>query len=113
MGRLDAVRDFVAVVDLVRLVSRLVEGRRQGEIVNACSGVGHRVRDLIEFLSARTDPPLKVIEEGTPPAPDAPPDIIIGDPTRFLSLAQIEHPMSVESVLEAAWRAMEAATDLT
>src|SRR3954463_608146 len=40
MGRLDAVRDFVAVGDLVRLVSKLVEGRQAGEVVNVCSGVG-------------------------------------------------------------------------
>jgi nucleoside-diphosphate-sugar epimerase len=109
MGRLDAVRDFVAVGDLVRLILNLVEGRRQGEVVNACSGVGRRVRDLVEFLATRADPPIEVIEEEVPPGFDAPPDIAIGDPTHFFSVAEIQHATSVEGVLETAWHAAEAA----
>jgi len=102
LGRLDAVRDFVAIDDVLALVIRLVEGRVSGELVNACSGQGQRIRDLIQFLIATSQRDYTVEEQGEPPAPGQP-DIVVGDPTRFLALAGIAAPSPVRDTLAKAW----------
>jgi nucleoside-diphosphate-sugar epimerase len=100
LGRLDAVRDFVALDDVLTLVVRLVEDRVSGELVNACSGQGQRVRDLVRFLIAISKRDYTVEEQGDPPGQ---PDIVVGDPTQFLALAGIAAPSSVRETLAKAW----------
>jgi GDP-4-dehydro-6-deoxy-D-mannose reductase len=102
LGRLDAVRDFVAIDDVLTLIVRLVEDRISGELVNACSGQGQRVRDLVQFLIATSKLDYTVEEQGDPPAPGQP-DIVVGNPTRFLALAGIAAPSSVRETLAKAW----------
>lgn len=108
MGRLDAVRDFVVVDDLVRLVLRLIEERAAGETVNACSGEGRRVRDLVEFVAALSGLDLSIVEEGSPPLDDRP-DAAVGDPTKFKTLTGLQELSSVEETLAAAWPLAAAA----
>jgi GDP-4-dehydro-6-deoxy-D-mannose reductase len=50
VGNLEAVRDFVDVRDAVRAFWLLAEKGSPGEVYNVCSGVGHRVRDVLELL---------------------------------------------------------------
>jgi GDP-4-dehydro-6-deoxy-D-mannose reductase len=102
LDRLDAVRDFVAIDDVLTLIVRLIEHRVSGELVNACSGEGQRVRDLIQFLVATSKLNYVVEEQGHPPAPGQT-DIVVGDPTRFLALAGIAAPSSVRETLTRAW----------
>jgi UDP-glucose 4-epimerase len=102
LGRLDAVRDFVAIDDVLKLVVQLVEGRISGELVNACSGEGQCVRDLIQFLVATSKLDYAVEEQGDPPAPGYQ-DIVVGGPTRFLALAGLAAPTSVHETLAKAW----------
>jgi nucleoside-diphosphate-sugar epimerase len=102
LGRLDAVRDFVVIDDVLALIVRLVEDRASGELVNACSGDGQRVRDLIRFLIATSKLDYTVEEQGEPPVPGQP-NAVVGDPTRFLALAGIVAPSSVRETLAKAW----------
>ena len=67
MGRLDAIRDFVAVDDLVLLVRSLVRDDRSGILVNVCAGMRRRVRDLVAFLNALSDDRFTVVEEDAAP----------------------------------------------
>jgi len=105
MGRLDAIRDVVAVDDFTRLIVRLVVGQTTGVVVNACSGVGSRTRDLVDRLNALSGRRFVVEEQG--PAPDpATLDAAIGDAERFLRLADLEASTPAETVLAHAWDGM-------
>lgn len=110
MGRLDAVRDFVALDDLVHLIQRLVAGDASGHLLNVCSGKGYRIRDLIQFLVTRSGLDYEVVETGEPPPVDRP-DIIVGDPTRFLAASGLSSPTSILDTLARAWdRAAQASS---
>jgi len=102
LGRLDAVRDFVAIDDVLKLIVRLVEGRVSGELVNACSGEGHCIRDLVRLLVAMSKRDYTIEEQGDLAAPGCR-DIVVGDSARFLALAGIAAPTSVRDALAKAW----------
>jgi UDP-glucose 4-epimerase len=103
MGRLDAVRDFIALDDVVHLLLRLLERRAIGCIVNACSGEARRVRDMVRFIIEISGLDYEVVEQGAPPvAPDS--DMVVGNPARFLSLSGLAHFTSIEDTLADAWR---------
>jgi GDP-4-dehydro-6-deoxy-D-mannose reductase len=112
MGRLDAIRDFVAMQDLVSLIIRLLEGRISGELVNACSGEGHCIRDLIQFLITTSQREYEVIEQGEAPPPGHQ-DIVVGDPTRFLTLSGLAAPTPIDGTLTRAWLRAVADHDAT
>lgn len=100
MGPLGAVRDFVSVGDLVLLVRSLVRDDRSGILVNVCSGMGRRVRDLVAFLNALSDDRFTVIEEDAAPLSAS---AVIGDPSLFLKLAGVDRPTPIEPLLVEAW----------
>jgi len=52
MGALDAVRDFVALDDVLRAVERVIDRGAWGEAINVCTGVGRPVRSLIELVAS-------------------------------------------------------------
>jgi nucleotide sugar dehydrogenase len=102
MGRLDAIRDFVVLDDLIRLMIKLIERGTSGELINVCSGQGHRLRDLLQDVASRSSPPIRIVEPGEVP-PAGHDDIVIGDPTRFLRAADLTRPSSVTETLARAW----------
>jgi nucleoside-diphosphate-sugar epimerase len=102
MGRLDAVRDFVAVDDLLALIVRIVETGTTGEIINVCSGEGHRVRDLLHGIITHSKRMIRIVESG-PVSTSGRADIAVGDPRRFLMVSGLARPSSVEDVLRKAW----------
>ncbi len=102
MGRLDAVRDFLAVEDFTRLIVRLTAGGIAGETVNAASGVGRVTRELVETLNGFSGGRFVVEEQGSPPPPGRL-DAAVGDATRFLQLAELDAPTPVETLLREAW----------
>jgi nucleoside-diphosphate-sugar epimerase len=82
MGDLSAVRDFVALDDVLQAVDRAVGGAAWGEAINVCTGVGRPVRALLEDVGlaiADTAPGVVVISERGPP-PEL--DWSIGDPAK-------------------------------
>jgi len=102
MGRLDAIRDFIAMKDLLKLIEQLLEGRISGELVNACSGEGYRIRELIQFLVNTSKREFNIVEQGQPPM-QGHEDIIIGDPTRFFALSGLTTPTPIWETLSGAW----------
>lgn len=107
MGRLDAVRDFVALSDIARIVCALVEGHHAGVVVNACTGQGLVVRDVIRFVADLSGLPFEIVEDGVEPKV---PDMAIGDDTRARQLLGGGDFQSMQATLERAWQvALEAA----
>ncbi|MEO9188471.1 MAG: NAD-dependent epimerase/dehydratase family protein [Acetobacteraceae bacterium] len=100
LGRLDAVRDFITLNDLGRVIVRLIDRGDWGHVLNVCSGEGRRVRDLITFLVHHSGRDYKIIERGDPPTAE---DVFIGDPTRLRALVGRTELESVEAVLADAW----------
>jgi nucleoside-diphosphate-sugar epimerase len=60
MGSLDAERDFITTHDLARFIMAAVDRGVHGRVLNACSGKGYVVRDLVEYLRLAIDPEIKV-----------------------------------------------------
>ncbi len=50
VGDIDVTRDFTDVRDVVRAYGLLLEGGRNGEVYNVCSGREYRIRDLLQQL---------------------------------------------------------------
>lgn len=108
MGSLAAIRDFISVDDLVLLVRNLVRDRRSNIVVNACSGVGRRVRDLVSFLNGLSGNRFTVIERDSAPSSTS---VAIGDPSLFLKLAGVSEAAPIEPLLRQAWRQAIGAKD--
>jgi nucleoside-diphosphate-sugar epimerase len=62
MGPLGAVRDFVAVSDVVRAVEAVIDRGAWGEAINVCTGVGRPARALIAATASAFDGAL-IVEE--------------------------------------------------
>jgi GDP-4-dehydro-6-deoxy-D-mannose reductase len=82
VGNLDAIRDFTDVRDMVRAYWLAVTRGRPGEVYNIATGVGIRIRDLLDRLIAVSGVEVKVEVD---PARLRPSDveILIGDSSRF------------------------------
>ncbi|MBR8377277.1 GDP-mannose 4,6-dehydratase [Burkholderia cenocepacia] len=47
LGNLDIVRDFSDVRDVVHAYCSLADGRQAGQVLNICSGIGYKLRDIV------------------------------------------------------------------
>ena len=101
MGPLGAIRDFVAVGDLVHLLATLIQRDRNGVLVNVCSGEGRCVRDIVHRLNALAGHRFKIIE---PTAQVHGANAIVGDPARFRALTGRVRPTPIEPLIRRAWR---------
>jgi len=54
VGTLETVRDFSHVADVVRAYRLLIERGKVGEAYNVCSGISHRIQDLLDALLGLT-----------------------------------------------------------
>lgn len=100
LGRLDAVRDFVTLGDLGRVIDTLIDRGDWGHVLNVCSGRGWRIRDLISLMVRHSGRDYQVLERGEPPAHE---DVVIGDPTRLSALTGGLRMDSLEDSLTRAW----------
>jgi len=82
VGNLDGRRDFTDVRDTVRAYRALIDRGMPGTAYNVCSGIAHRVRDLLDELIALARVPVSV---GTDPDRLRPNDrdLLLGDPSRI------------------------------
>jgi GDP-4-dehydro-6-deoxy-D-mannose reductase len=82
VGNLDARRDITDVRDVVRAYRLLVERGQPRRVYNVCSGVAHRVGDLLELLIGMARARVTV---STDPAKLRPSDnpVVAGDRTRI------------------------------
>ncbi len=63
VGNVEAERDFCDVRDVVRAYRLLVENGASGDVYNVCSGVGHRISDIIEILIGMSRTAIRVVQD--------------------------------------------------
>ena len=80
MGRLTAIRDFVALEDVVEAVERVIDRDAWGQPINCCTGVGRPVGALLDSvarsLASESPGVVEIAESGPPPELDW----SVGDP---------------------------------
>ncbi|MEJ0064584.1 MAG: NAD(P)-dependent oxidoreductase [Caulobacteraceae bacterium] len=111
MGDLSAIRDFVALDDVLRAVERVIDRGVWGEPINVCTGVGRPVRTLLEDVSlaiAGAAPgAIEIAESGPPPELDW----SVGDPAKHQALLGFtpSSDLSALTAAAAAWVRIAAA----
>lgn len=61
LGNTDVTRDFLDVRDVARLYGGLVRCAPVGETVNLCSGIGHSLQSVIDYVGELADYNLRVV----------------------------------------------------
>ncbi len=105
-GRLDAVRDYAHVEDVVMAYAALGERGRPGRAYNVGSGRGVRISEVLERLIARATVPIRVVED---PARLRPVEIphLVADPGRLRSEVGVALERPLDEALAALlddWR---------
>ncbi len=99
-GRLDVVRDFIPIGFVVEALTAVVADPQPDGVFNICSGVGLRLRDVVEALAGRlgvapeicVDPDLAAL-----PAAER----VVGDPARLTTRYGISVTTDPERVADA------------
>jgi len=83
-GDIDVVRDFLDVRDVVKAYYKIFLDGKTGEIYNVCSGVGLKIRDVVEILAQKLKVDIEIKNDITRVRPT---DInmVIGDNTKIKS----------------------------
>jgi GDP-4-dehydro-6-deoxy-D-mannose reductase len=84
VGNLDSRRDLTDVRDVVRAYRLLARNGRPGRIYNVCSGISHRVGDILEMLVALAGVRVTIAQDSTRMRPTDNP-VVLGDRTRILA----------------------------
>jgi GDP-4-dehydro-6-deoxy-D-mannose reductase len=104
-GRLDVVRDFLDVRDVADAYLALVASGVEG-VVNVCSGVGVRLREVAETLVGLSGASISIEHDPTLER-DIDPPRVVGDPSRLRELTgwapSIDLERSLRDVLDE-WR---------
>lgn len=101
VGRLDTVRDFIAVEDVVEGLLRLSTASSASRIFNLCSGVGTPIRDIVERLLLHA-PGISARVDSTLIRPDDVP-VVFGDPSRAWIELGFRAEVPVNVALDRAW----------
>lgn len=104
IGRTTAVRDFIAVADVVEGMLAAEEHGAPGEAYNLCTGVGHSITEVLDLLLAHAGATIRV---ETDPALLRGDDVdrMIGDWSRARTVLGWHPSRGFAETLEAAWRA--------
>jgi GDP-4-dehydro-6-deoxy-D-mannose reductase len=110
MGARDAVRDFVAVDDLVTAIETLIERDLPGEIVNVCTGEG-RTLDWLLTRMAKLGGAKVTFEVDAKHVATGQPSISIGDPSKGQRMLGFTPSADLDATLLAMWNDAIRATD--
>lgn len=105
VGNLEAVRDFLDVRDAVRALCLLAEKGAPGEVYNICSGVGHKVQEVLDTLLSMAAKPIQVEHKQQRMRPFDEP-VVVGDNSKLQALGwqpQIPLEETLARILEY-WR---------
>jgi GDP-4-dehydro-6-deoxy-D-mannose reductase len=105
VGNLAAIRDFVDVQDAVRGLWLLAEKGLPGEVYNICSGVGHRVQEVLDILISMAARPMLVERDPHRMRPSEEP-VVVGDNSKLRALGwepKIPLPETLAAILNF-WR---------
>jgi len=83
VGRLDAVRDFLHVREVVGAYLDLLPKLGAAPLLNVCSGIGTRMQDFLDAMLAQVQAPVTVEQEAERLRGGADADCLVGDPTRL------------------------------
>lgn len=105
VGNLETVRDFVAEGDAVQGLWFVAEKGAPGEVYNLCSGIGRKVRAILEILLAMATTPILVEPDANRLHPaDVP--VIVGDNSKLRALGwspQVPLEQALANILDY-WR---------
>ena len=106
VGALDARRDLTDVRDTVKAYLALMERGKPGRHYNVCSGLAHRIGEVLDGLMALATVPVHVDTDGSRLRPS---DnlLLLGDPTRLASEIGWEPHIPLTQTLKdllAFWR---------
>lgn len=98
IGNTDAQRDFTDVRDVVEAYVRLVNRGTPGQIYNVCSGVAHRIADIVTALMQQAAIEIHLKHD---PARMRPSDIpiLLGDNTKIRTATHWAPQISIERSL--------------
>jgi GDP-4-dehydro-6-deoxy-D-mannose reductase len=98
VGNLDSVRDFTDVRDVARAYWALLNEGRPGEVYNVATGVGVRLRDILDRLVALARRRVAVrVDPGRLRPADVP--ALVGDPSRLRAATGWEPRIPLERSL--------------
>jgi len=106
VGNLDARRDLTDVRDVVRAYELLAVDGPKGGVFNICSGVAHRIGDLLDVLLGLSSTRIRVVADpARARAQDV--DVLTGDGTRIRSALGWKPEIPIDETLRdtlAFWR---------
>lgn len=100
VGRLDAVRDFLHVRDVVRTYLNLLEHAGKVDLLNICSGHGVVIGELLDGLVTRFEGDLHVQQEEARLRGAADANILVGSNCRLQDLLGYAPKLDVDALLD-------------
>lgn len=100
VGRLDAVRDFLHVREVVRVYLDLLAHAGKVDLVNLCSGTGVVIGDLLDGLVQRFQGPIKVETEQARLRGAADASVLVGSNRRLHDLLGYAPALDVDGLLD-------------
>ncbi|MFQ5516207.1 MAG: NAD-dependent epimerase/dehydratase family protein [Acidimicrobiia bacterium] len=89
-GRLDVVRDYIHLGFLVEVLVALMTHPLPGTVINACSGTGIRLEDVLQAMGRLLEVEVEVsIDEALAGIPAA--DVVVGDPRHLETSLGLTH----------------------
>lgn len=104
VGRLNAVRDFTDVRDVVDAYISILDHFEPGAAVNVCSGTGQSVRQIVDLLVSRVAkvPEIQLDIDGELNA-RADADVVVGNPQLLVARTGWKPRYTMEDSLRALW----------
>jgi nucleoside-diphosphate-sugar epimerase len=99
-GRLDIVRDFVPLADVVETVRRLLAqpvAEVSGRVIDVCSGVGIALGEILAAMAKRLDVDVRIVHDPDLAALPAPLRAV-GDPAALLAAVGLAISPTPESL---------------
>lgn len=100
VGRLDAVRDFLHVRDVVATYLALLEHAGKVDLLNICSGQGVVIGDMLDGLVERFQGDIQVAQEEARLRGAADANILVGDNRRLHDLLGYAPRLDAEALLD-------------
>ncbi|KAA3607937.1 MAG: NAD-dependent epimerase/dehydratase family protein [Planctomycetota bacterium] len=100
VGRLDSVRDFLHVRQVVEAYGQLLPQAGEEDIVNLCSGQGQVIAELLEGLRQRAQVPVEIETDPARMRGSQDPSVLVGDPSRLHGLLGTQPTLDVEALLD-------------
>ncbi|MHC4822520.1 MAG: NAD-dependent epimerase/dehydratase family protein [Planctomycetota bacterium] len=100
VGRLDAVRDFLHVRDVVRVYLDLLDHAGKVDLVNICSGSGVVIADLLDCLVQRFQGDIHIETEEARLRGDADASVLVGSNRRLHDLIGYAPALDVDGLLD-------------